>query len=47
MAKVFLAEQIRQMFDVARRKAGIQNDGNELSTEAFRRPPGAQLALFS
>ena len=41
------AEQIAQMFEVARRKAGIQNDGGELSTAAFRRPPGAQLPLFS
>ena len=41
------ADQIRQLFEVARRKAGILNDGNELSTAAFRRPPGAQLPLFS
>ena len=41
------ADQIGQMFEVARRKAGIQNDSRELSTAAFRRPLGAQLALFS
>jgi DNA repair photolyase len=41
------ADQIGQMFEVARRKAGIQNDSRELSAAAFRRPPGAQLALFS
>jgi DNA repair photolyase len=41
------AEQIGQLFEVARRKAGIPSDGNELSTAAFRRPPGAQLSLFS
>jgi DNA repair photolyase len=41
------ADQIRQMFVVARRKAGIQGHGGELSTAAFRRPPGAQLPLFS
>jgi DNA repair photolyase len=41
------AGQIEQMFEVARRKAGIQNDGDELSAAAFRRPPGAQLSLFS
>ncbi|HTY86772.1 MAG TPA: PA0069 family radical SAM protein [Candidatus Acidoferrum sp.] len=41
------AEQIRQMFEVARRKAGIRNDGEELSAAAFRRPLGAQLPLFS
>ena len=41
------ADQIRQMFEVARRKAGIRNGGGELSTAAFRRPPGAQLPLFA
>jgi DNA repair photolyase len=39
------AEQIAQMFDVARRKAGIQSDDPGLSTAAFRRAGGAQLAL--
>jgi DNA repair photolyase len=37
------AEQIEQMFDVARRKVGIPDDGPELSARAFRRPPGAQM----
>jgi DNA repair photolyase len=41
------ADQIGQLFDVARRKAGIPNDRGELSTAAFRRPLGAQLALFA
>ena len=41
------ADQIGRMFDVARRKAGIQNDSRELSAAAFRRPLGAQLPLFS
>jgi len=41
------AEQIAQMFEVARRKAGIANDGGELSTAAFRRAGGTQLPLFS
>jgi DNA repair photolyase len=41
------ADQIRQIFDVARRKAGIPDDGAELSAAAFRRPLGAQLPLFS
>ena len=41
------ADQIEQMFEVARRKAGIQGHGGELSAAAFRRPPGAQLSLFS
>jgi DNA repair photolyase len=39
------AEQISQMFGVARRKAGLQEDGPELSTAGFRRPEGAQLGL--
>jgi DNA repair photolyase len=41
------AEQIEAMFDVARRKAGIQNNRGELSTAAFRRPGGTQLSLFA
>ena len=40
------AEQISQMFKVARRKAGIADDEDELSTAAFHRPGGAQLSLF-
>jgi DNA repair photolyase len=40
-----LAEQISRMFDVARRKAGLAEDGPTLSTAAFRRPWGAQLTL--
>jgi DNA repair photolyase len=39
------AEQISQMFHVARRKAGFPEEGPELSTAAFRRPGGAQLGL--
>jgi len=39
------ADQISQMFHVARRRAGIPDDGPELSTAAFRRPEGAQLGL--
>ena len=39
------ADQISQMFHVARRKAGLAEDGPELSTTAFRRPEGAQLGL--
>ena len=41
------ADQIGQIFEVARRKAGITTDSRELSIAAFRRPPGAQLSLFS
>ena len=40
-----VADQIAQLFRVARRKAGLPSDGPELSTAAFRRPRGAQLAL--
>ncbi|HWW00768.1 MAG TPA: PA0069 family radical SAM protein [Candidatus Acidoferrum sp.] len=39
------ADQISQMFHVARRKVGLPEDGPELSTAAFRRPAGSQLAL--
>ena len=39
------AEQISQMFHVARRKAGIPEDGPALSTASFRRPDGAQLTF--
>jgi DNA repair photolyase len=40
------AEQISQMFKIARRKAGIASGGAELSTAAFRHPGGTQLSLF-
>ncbi len=39
------AEQIGQMFEVARRKAGIRGGDPALSTAAFRRAGGTQLAL--
>jgi DNA repair photolyase len=39
------AEQIGTLFEVARRKAGIAERGPELSTAAFRKPGGAQLAF--
>jgi DNA repair photolyase len=39
------AEQISQMFHVARRKVGLPDAGPALSTAAFRRPEGAQLGL--
>jgi DNA repair photolyase len=39
------AEQLSKMFHVARRKAGIPEDGPELSAAAFRRPEGAQMAF--
>ena len=40
------AEQIAALFAVACRKASITGHGPQLSTAAFRRPPGAQLSLF-
>jgi DNA repair photolyase len=39
------AEQIAQLFDAARRRAGLAERGPELSTAAFRRP-SAQRSLF-
>jgi DNA repair photolyase len=39
------ADQISQMFHVARRKVGFSNAWPELSIAAFRKPEGAQLAL--
>jgi DNA repair photolyase len=39
------ADQISQMFHVARRKVGLPEDGPELSTAAFRRSGGIQLGL--
>jgi len=41
------ADQIDQLFDVARRKVGIAGRGGELSAAAVRRPGGAQLQLFA
>jgi len=41
------AEQIGQMFEVAKRKAGIPERAQGLSTAAFRRAGGTQLSLFS
>ena len=40
------AEQIAQMFEVARRKAGFKDEFPELSTASFRRVEHNQLALF-
>jgi hypothetical protein len=39
------ADQISQMFRIARRKVGLLEHGPELSTTAFRKPDGPQLAL--
>lgn len=40
------AGQIEQMFDLARRRAGIDKPRRELSADAFRRPGGSQMELF-
>lgn len=40
------ADQIRDLFQVAARRAGLDRDRLELSTEHFRRPGGQQLTLF-
>jgi len=39
------ASQMKNMFEIARRKAGLDKPCPELSTEHFKRP-GAQMALF-
>ncbi len=39
------ADQISQMFHVARRKLSLQEDGPDLSIAAFRRPEGPQKTL--
>ncbi len=40
------ADQLRQLFEVARRRAGLDDGPTSLSTAAFRRPPRRQLSLF-
>ena len=40
------ADQIRDLFQVAARRAGLLRDRVELSTEHFRRPGGQQMTLF-
>jgi hypothetical protein len=44
--KGIYAEQARDLFDVACRKAGFDGNKIKLSTAHFRRPGGAQLDLF-
>ena len=42
------ADQLRQLFETARRRAGLEADGVALSTAAFRRPrTDGQIDLFS
>jgi len=40
------AEQMAKMFVMACRRAGFPERGPHLSTEAFRRPAGAQMELL-
>jgi DNA repair photolyase len=40
------AEQIRDLFAIAARRAGLNRERTGLSTEHFRRPGGEQLSLF-
>lgn len=40
------ADQIHQLFDVSKRKAGFPETFPRLSTENFRRPGGSQMELF-
>jgi hypothetical protein len=40
------AAMVRQLFTLARRRAGIGGRGPELSVAAFRRPGGTQRLLF-
>lgn len=44
--KGIYAEQVKDMFDVAKRKAGIGNNIVKLSTEHFKKPGGTQLNLL-
>jgi DNA repair photolyase len=41
------ADQIDQMFKLARRRAGLERERRELSTAHFRRPSNGQRELFS
>ena len=40
------ADQLRAMFDLARRKAGLDGPGPTLSKDKFRRPGGSQMTLW-
>jgi len=44
--KGVFADQIRKMFEVSCRKAGIEGNKVDLSTASFRRPGAEQLKLF-
>ena len=40
------AEQVRDLFEVAARRAGLNRDRRELSAASFRRPGGEQMTLL-
>jgi hypothetical protein len=40
------ADQIHTLFEVARKRAGLQSDRTKLSNKSFRRPTLEQLDLF-
>jgi DNA repair photolyase len=40
------ADEISRLFEVSARRAGLNRSRFDLSTSAFRRPPGAQMELF-
>jgi hypothetical protein len=40
------ADQIHTLFEVARKRAGLQSDRTKLSNKSFRRPTLGQLDLF-
>ena len=42
----FYADEVENLFMLARKKAGIPASGEELNTGAFRKAGGAQLELF-
>ncbi len=44
--KGLLAEQMRALFTVSARRAGLNQERTELSTAHFRRPGGVQLEMF-
>jgi DNA repair photolyase len=41
------AEQVRQLFDISRRRTGLDAEAPELSSDSFRRQDGNQLSLFA
>ncbi|MFT5444086.1 MAG: DNA repair photolyase, partial [Myxococcota bacterium] len=40
------AEQIRALFEISRKRVGLNTESQPLSTASFRRPSGPQLRLF-